>query len=449
MPYIPHTEQDAKEMLATIGVNEIEDLFDEIPAKLKLKQLTGVPESLSEMEISRLMQERAAKDGAGLCFIGAGAYEHYVPAAIWEIISRGEFMTAYTPYQAEASQGTLTATYEYQTMMANLMAMDLSNASMYDGASAVAEAVLMAVRANQKSESKTILVPQTLHPSYRQAIRTMTVPHNIKLFEVPFDNKTGAIAELEKFAGQDITALVISQPNFFGVLEDIDIVTDWAHDHNILVIAAVNPLAMSWLKPPGEWGKKGADIAVGDGQPLGVPLSSGGPYFGFMCCKTEYMRNIPGRVIGKTTDEDGKVGYVITLQAREQHIRRAKATSNICSNQALMATAATIYMSLLGTEGLRNTAINCRANAEVLRDLLTNIAGVEQVFSGTTFHEFVLRLTKPADKVLNDLAKHGVQGGYDLAKYYPKLGNCLLVCATETKTEGDLKAYVKAMEDVL
>jgi glycine dehydrogenase subunit 1 len=449
MPFIPHTEQDTKEMLQAIGVNEIEDLFDEVPENLKLKKLTGIPESLNEMEISQLMQARASKDQAGLCFIGAGAYEHHIPAVVWEIAGRGEFMTAYTPYQAEASQGTLQTIYEYQTMMTNLMALDISNATMYDGASAVAEAALMAVRANQKSESRTILIPRALHPGYRQTVHTMTSPQHLKLIEVPFDSKTGAMTELEKFAGQDITALVIAQPNFFGVLEDVDALTDWAHEHNIIVIAVVNPLVTAWLKPPGKWGKTGADIAVGDGQPLGAPLSSGGPYFGFMCCKTEFMRNIPGRIIGKTTDADGNVGYVLTLQAREQHIRRAKATSNICSNQALMGTAATIYMSLLGAEGMCNTAINCHANAETLRDLLTNIDGVEQVFSNPTFHEFVLRLAKPAKQVLKDLAKHGIQGGYDLAKYYPELGNCLLVCATETKTENCLKSYAKAMGEVL
>lgn len=449
MPYIPHTEQDVQAMLKTIGISKIEDLFDEIPANLKCKNLGKFPAKLSEMEVGQLMQKLAAKDDAGLCFIGAGAYDHHIPAAVWEIASRGEFLTAYTPYQAEASQGTLRTIYEYQTMMANLMALDISNATMYDGASAVAEAVLMAVRANQKSESRTVLVPKSLHPSYRQTAHTMAAPQNIKFIEVPFDPKTGAIAELDKFAKQDITALVIAQPNFFGTLEDVDALTDWAHENNIMVIAVVNPLAMAWLKPPGQWGKTGADVAVGDGQPLGAPLSSGGPYFGFMCCKNEFMRSIPGRIIGKTTDADGNVGYVLTLQAREQHIRRAKATSNICSNQALMGTAATIYMSLMGAEGMRNTAINCHVNAESLRELLTKVKGVELVFSGQAFHEFVLRLSKPVHEVLQNLAKHGIQGGYDLTKYYPELGNCLLVCATETKTANCLQAYVKALGEVL
>lgn len=450
MPFIPHTKQDIQEMLDTIGINSTEDLFDEIPSNLRANGLKEIPEALNEMEVARLMQELAAKDQAGLCFIGAGAYEHHIPAAVWEIAGRGEFMTAYTPYQAEASQGTLQTIYEYQTMITNLMGMDVSNASMYDGASALAEAALMAVRSNRKSKSKKILVPVAIHPTYRKTCHTMAGPEGLEFIEVPYDKTTGTLdmAALEKYAGEDITAVAIAQPNFFGCLEDVDAITNWAHTNGALVIAVVNPTAMALLKEPGKWGETGADIAVGDGQPLGAPLSSGGPYFGFMCCKQEQMRTMPGRIIGKTTDDKGNEGYVLNLQAREQHIRRAKATSNICSNQGLMVVAATIYMSLLGADGLQKTAIASHKNAMALKAKLAKIPGVETVFTAPNFHEFVIRLNKPVQQVLEELDKHGIQGGFNLTCSYPELGECLLVCATETKTPADLDAYATALSQV-
>jgi len=450
MPFIPHTEEDIKMMFDTIGINNIDDLFDEIPKHFHVKDLHGLPESMNEMEISRLMHKYAAKDQAGLCFIGAGAYEHYIPAIVWEIIGRGEFMTAYTPYQAEASQGTLQAIYEYQTMMANLMGMDVSNASLYDGASALGEASLMAVRANRSSKSKKILIPQALHHSCRKTAKTIASPQGVEFIEIPYDATTGCMSttELEKFSGQDITAVVIAQPNFFGVLEDVDAITDWAHKQNALIVAVVNPIAMAILKEPGKWAEKGADIAVGDGQPLGMPLASGGPFFGFMCCKQDYLRTMPGRIIGRTTDSDGNEGFVLNLQAREQHIRRSKATSNICTNQALMATVATIYMSLMGAEGLRRVAIKSHLNAYSLKEQLTAINGVDNVFDAPIFDEFVLRLNKPVAKVLDMLAEHNIQGGYNLSSEYPKLGECILVCVTETKTKEDLKAYAHALQKV-
>lgn len=450
MPFIPHTEQDIKTMLDTIGIKNTEALFDEIPQKLRVKGLPNIPSSLNEMEISRLMQELAAKNQSGSCFIGAGAYEHHIPAAVWEIASRGEFMTAYTPYQAEASQGTLQTIYEYQTMMVNLTGLDVSNASLYDGASALGEAALMAVRANRKSHSKKILIPTTVHPAYRKTATTIASPQGLEFIEIPYETKTGCldIKALGKFSGEDITAVVIAQPNFFGVLEDVDAITNWAHQNGALVIAVVNPTSLTILKEPGKWGEKGADIAIGDGQPLGAPLASGGPYFGFMCCKQEHMRTMPGRIIGKTTDTEGNAGFVLNLQAREQHIRRSKATSNICTNQGLMVAAAAIYMSLLGADGLRKVALASLANTIELQKQLTAISGIESVFTGPTFHEVVLRLNKPVTKVLAALAKHGIQGGYNLTQDYPELGDCLLVCATETKTPEDIQAYAKAMQQV-
>lgn len=451
MPYIPHTKKDVEEMLSTLGISSIDDLFSEIPKELRIDGLKNIPQGLAEMDVAKLVKQRAASNNTGLCFIGAGAYEHYIPAVVWDIASRGEFLTAYTPYQAEASQGTLQVIYEYQSMMCHLTQMDVSNASMYDGASALAEAVLMAARAKKDAGANTVLLPRSLHPTYRQTIKTLTKPHGVELVEIPFDQKNGHVdlAKLDAYKNKGIAALVISQPNFFGVLEDVDALTDWAHQQNALAIACVNPTAMALLKAPGAWGTKGADIAVGDGQPLGAPLSGGGPYFGFMCCKKAYIRQMPGRIVGRTVDTEGRTGFVLTMQAREQHIRRAKATSNICSNQALMATAATIYLSLVGAEGLQRIASDSHSKARSLCESLAAIKGVKKVFASPFFHEFVLTLSKPVAPVLTKLAAEGIQGGYDLSHEYPELGSSLLICATETKSDEDLKFYAKILEKFL
>lgn len=450
MPFIPHTEQEVHEMLDAIGADSIDELFDEIPAALRAG-LKDVPPGLPEMDVGRLMKTRAAQDRDNLCFIGAGAYEHHIPAAVWEITTRGEYYTAYTPYQAEASQGTLQLLYEYQTMMAGLTGMDVSNASLYDGASALAEAVLMAVRANRHSKSKRILMPSTVHPHYRKVVHAIVHTQGIELVELPYCGEAGHILpeSLKKFGGEDFAALVIPQPNFFGVLEEVDALTDWAHANKALVIGLVNPTALALLSPPGAWGAKGADIACGEGQPLGAPLSSGGPYFGFMCCRQEWVRQMPGRIVGRTVDRNGKPGFTLTLQAREQHIRRSKATSNICTNQGLVVTAATIYMSLLGAEGLERVAAASHGNTARLKARLTSVPGVSAVFSGPCFHETVLRLSRPVDDVLAALAEKGIAGGFNLKNDYPELGEALLVCVTETKNETDLDAYAAALGAIL
>jgi glycine dehydrogenase subunit 1 len=451
MPFIPHTEHDVQEMLAAIGADSIEQLFDEIPAELRIKGLTNIAAGMSEMEVSRMMSERAAGDAQGLNFIGAGAYEHHIPAPVWDIATRGEFYSAYTPYQAEASQGTLQVLYEYQTMMASLTGMDVSNASLYDGASALAEAVLMAVRVHRKSKSKRVLVPATLNPAYRKVVNAIVKHQGIELIEVPYSADRGCtlVESLAKYAGTDITALVIPQPNFFGVLEDVDALSQWARNNGALSIGVVNPTALALLTPPGEWGGAGTDIACGEGQPLGIPLSSGGPYFGFICCKQEHVRQLPGRIIGRTVDLDGKPGFTLTLQAREQHIRRSKATSNICTNQGLMVTAATIYMSLLGPEGLERVASQSHANAHALVERLCNIRGVKRGFNGAIFHEAVVCLPQTAASVLEKLSQRGIFGGYDLGHDYPELKNAILVCATETKTAADIERYAAALTEVL
>jgi glycine dehydrogenase subunit 1 len=453
MAFIPHTENDVAEMLAAIGVSGIEQLFDEIPANLRVKSLAGIPPALNEMEIGRLMSARASADGRPLNFIGAGAYEHHIPSAVWAITTRGEFYSAYTPYQAEASQGTLQLLYEYQTMIASLTGMAVSNASLYDGASAVAEACLMAVRANRKSKSQRILIPTTVHPHYRKVATATANNQGLRFEEIPFAPTEGRISleALSKFDGQDITALVIQQPNFFGVLEDVDALTDWARSRNIFVIASVNPTSLAMLKPPGEWGSSGtgADIAVGDGQPLGVPLSSGGPYFGFITTRLEHVRQMPGRIVGRTLDLNGKEGFTLTLQAREQHIRRAKATSNICTNQGLLVTAATIYMSLMGPQGLQRVAAASHARTRELVTALTRINGVRPAFTAPCFHEAVVTLDRPVAPVVKALESHGIVAGLNLTDYYPELGNALLVCATETKTTEDIQRYATALSDAM
>jgi glycine dehydrogenase subunit 1 len=451
MAFIPHTDADVAAMLAAIGVSRIEDLFEEIPAELRLRALAGVPEALNEMEVGRLMSERARSDGTSLCFLGAGAYEHHIPAAVWAITTRGEFYSAYTPYQAEASQGTLQLVYEFQTMMARLTGMQVANASMYDGASAAAEAALMAVRANRKSQSARILVPTTVHPHYRRVALAMASNQGLKFEELAYCTAEGVVpaASLAKYDDEDVTALLIQQPNFFGRLEDVDALTDWAHAHRALLIAVVNPTSLALLKAPGEWGARGADIAVGEGQPLGVPLSSGGPYFGFMTTRMEFVRQMPGRIVGRTLDTAGRDGFTLTLQAREQHIRRAKATSNICTNQGLLVTAATIYLSLMGPLGLERTAAACHARTRELLAALTRVPGVRLAFAGPCFHEAVLQLDRPVAPVLRTLARAGITGGLDLSAYYPELGHALLVCATETKSSADIDRYRASLSEAL
>jgi glycine dehydrogenase subunit 1 len=451
MPFIPHTESDVQEMLAAIGAPTIDALFDEIPQELRIQSLAGIPEALSEMEVGRLMQSRAQRDGRPLNFIGAGAYEHHIPAAVWAIVTRGEFYSAYTPYQAEASQGTLQLLYEYQSMMASLTGMQVSNASLYDGASALAEGCLMAVRANRKSKSARILVPATVNPTYVEVSRAIAEGQKLNFEIVPYAKESGVTAAsvFAGYAGQDITAVVIQQPNFFGLLEDVDAITDWAHANGALVIAVVNPMSLAILKPPGEWGAKGVDIVVGEGQPFGVPLSSGGPYFGFMTARMEHVRQMPGRIIGRTVDLDGKPGFTLTLQAREQHIRRSKATSNICTNQGLLVTAATIYMSLLGAQGLEQVAATCQTRTTDLVNALTAIRGVKLAFAGPRFHEAVLQLDRNVSEVIEALAQRGVIGGFDLSRKYPELGNALLVCATEMRTSEDIQTYARALHEVM
>ena len=434
-------------MLREAGVADMEALFDEIPPELRSDALERVPPGMSEMAVLRWMAERAG-DGPGLlCFAGAGSYDHHIPAAVWDLAQRGEFMTAYTPYQAEASQGTLQVIFEYQSMISELTATEVSNASVYDGASGLAEAVLMAVRANRRAGGRTVLLAESVHPHYREVVSNIVGNQGVRTGTLPI--RDGALDLAALGDRRSVAAVVVQQPNFFGLLEQVDALTDWAHGCGALLIALVNPMTLAVLKPPGLWGAQGADIACGDGQPLGVPMASGGPSFGFLCCRKALVRQMPGRLVGRTLDLDGKAGYCLTLQAREQHIRRGKATSNICTNQGLLVTVATVHMALLGAAGLAQVARRCRENTRHLVDRLTRVPGVAARFDRPFFHECAVDLPAPAQPVLEALTERGVLGGVALDGYFPDMANTVLVCATEKRTAADIDAYARALRQVL
>lgn len=453
MPFIPHTTDDIQAMLSALSLSSLDELFSEVPANLLLVEAPEtLPAALSEQALKRLMRERAKKDECQLCFNGAGAYLHHIPSAVWAITKRGEFMTAYTPYQAEASQGSLQLIYEYQSMLTQLLGTEVANASLYDGASALAEAVLMAIRL-QKKAKPIIFMPDTVHPAYREVVKTLTQGQAVILRSLPYHPETGCVDEqacqrlFEAEGGG--AALVIPQPNFLGQLEHVDQLTDLAHAAGMLVIAVVNPLAMALLKPPGDWGQAGADIICGEGQPLGLPLNAGGPYLGFMAAKLAHVRQMPGRIVGRTRDRHGLPGFTLTLQAREQHIRRAKATSNICTNQGLAVTAATIYMALLGGKGLKAVALSSHQMTVRFVTLMKEYCHLTPLFSVNYFHEVVFSLPSPSTAFIHEMRRLGIEPGVDIQSDYPDLKNPLLVCVTELKTEEDLLFYAKTAQTVL
>ncbi|AJC49278.1 aminomethyl-transferring glycine dehydrogenase subunit GcvPA [Allofrancisella guangzhouensis] len=450
MSFIPHKPEQIKKMLNTIGVSSIEDLFNEIPLQLRAKSLK-IEDGINEIQLANLAKRRAGKNHQNTNFIGAGAYSHYIPSAIWDIVGRGEFYTAYTPYQAEASQGSLQVIYEYQTMMAGLTGMAASNASMYDGATALAESVLMAIRSNKKAKSQKVLIIEALHPTYLRVLETITKHQGIEIDTVRLNSWHGKtnVNSLEKHQDQSYAAVVIQSPNFLGQIADVDNLTNWAHSQGALVIAVTNPMSLAILKSPADWGENGVDIVCGEGQPMGVPLASGGPYFGFMTCKMDHVRQMPGRIVGRTVDLDGKEGFCLTLQAREQHIRRAKATSNICTNQGLMVTAATIYMSLLGAEGLQRVASVSHENTTNLANQLSKIDGVGIRFSKAFFNEVVIDLPVNAEIFVTEMEKEGIDAGYFLGEYHSDLANSIMICSTEIHTEEDMVNYTAAAKRVL
>ena len=438
-------------MLASIGEPEISALFDEIPSRLQLDRIDGLPSGQDELEVLSDFAALADLDPKLTCFAGAGSYDHHIPAAVWDLAGRGEFMTSYTPYQAEASQGTLQLLYEYQSMMCALTGLDASNASVYDGGTALAESVLMAIRASKRARRASrleVLASAGVHPHYLAATRTSVSGQGISISELARADNGISVESLPE--GEPPLALIVQHPNVFGRLEDVDRLADWASANEVVLIALVNPLSLALLKAPGEWGSTGADIVCGDGQPFGVPMASGGPTHGFITCRKSFVRQLPGRIVGRTEDAQGRTGFVLTLQAREQHIRRAKATSNICTNQGLLVAASTFYLAIMGASGLREIASRCHGNTGRLTQALCAVEGVERRFQGPVFHEDVIRLPRPAIEVGAALARDaGIFAGIPLGHWYPELEDCLLVCATEKRTESEIAAYAEALAGVL
>ncbi|MBI4391515.1 MAG: aminomethyl-transferring glycine dehydrogenase subunit GcvPA [candidate division NC10 bacterium] len=445
MRYIPHTEADCRQMLSAIGVQSVEDLFADIPRSVRVKGNLRLPPALSEADLMRHLKGLAAKNAdvdSYASFLGAGAYHHFAPAFVNHLLLRGEFLTAYTPYQPEISQGTLQGIYEYQTLVCQLTGMEVANASMYDGGSGLAEAVLMAQRATGREE---VVVARTVHPEYRQVARTYLAPLGIRIREVPYAQGGGTDLKLLRAAVTDQTACVaVQSPNFFGVVEDVAAAAAAAHAKGgLAVVAVAEPVSLGLLAPPGELG---ADILVAEGQAFGNPISFGGPYLGFFATRERYIRSMPGRLVGQTEDRDGRVGYVLTLSTREQHIRREKATSNICTNEGLCALAATITMSALGKQGVREMALLNLRKAAYAKQRLAKAKGFALRFDGPTFNEFVVRSARrPVRQVLQALARKRILGGVALDRFYPELRDCFLVCVTEQNRREEIDGLVKAL----
>ncbi len=430
-------------MLKVIGVKSIDDLFLDIKSQHKPKSF-DLPEGKSEFEVIESMRSLAAKNDARLVsFLGAGYYDHYIPSAVSAIISRPEFYTAYTPYQPECSQGILQALYEYQSMIATLTDMDVVNASLYDGGTALYEAMMMAIRITNR---KKIIMDGGVSPIYRKIIRSYTSNLDIEFQETPVVHGKSSRQEIDKIFDQDTAAIILQNPNFFGAIDDHQDIIESAHEKGILVIESVYPISLGIIKTPGEMG---ADIVTGEGQSLGLPLNFGGPYLGFMATKKKYVRKMPGRIVGQTVDHGGRRCFVNTLQAREQHIRREKATSNICTNVALCAIQSAIFMSLMGKQGLKDLANLNLEKAEFARQQLEEIEGVEVKRSSQSFNEFTVYLPKDAGEVVKDMIKKGFAAGFPLSKYYPDMKRYLLVAVTEKRTKQEIIQFAQSLKDVL
>lgn len=447
MSYIALSDKDKKEMLERIGVSAIDDLYSCLPEEIKLKRRLNLPEALTEPELLRRFEGLAAGNTYAdhLSFLGAGVYRHFIPSVVDYLSSRGEFVTPYTPYQPEISQGTLQVIFEYQTLICQLTGMDISNASLYDGAMAAAEAVLMANRLNNKPK---ILVARSLHPQYRETIRTYIKNMGVRIEEIGFGECGGIDTnDLLNKLDKDTSAVLIQSPNFFGVVEDLKKFGDLAHEHQALFIVAVAETAsFGILEAPGKFG---ADVVCGEAQSFGLPLSFGGPYLGFMACKKEHLRQLPGRIAGQTKDVDGKRGFVLTLSTREQHIRREKATSNICTNQALCALRATMFLETLGHDGLREMAVQNMQKAAYAAEKLGKINGVKARFEGRFFNEFVLEFPGDVGKINDGLRAKKIVGGLALKEFYPELAGCALFCVTEVHTKKEIGRLAAALKKVL
>lgn len=444
-PYIPVTPEDEKKMLDSIGLNSLDDLFSDIPESIKLKRALNLPEGLSELELSRYLNTLANKNLSTnelTCFLGAGAYDHYIPALIKHIVSKSEFYTAYTPYQAEISQGTLQCIFEYQSMICELTGLDAANASMYDGATACTEAALMAVDSTRK---KKILVSKTVHPETRKVLETYTKFKDIELVEIDIADGVTDLEKLTSAIDNKTAGVILQNPNFFGIIEDVKEVEKITHDNKALLIMSVDPISLGILKSPGELG---ADIAVGEGQSLGNNMSFGGPYVGFMATKAKLMRKMPGRIVGQTQDLDGKRGFVLTLQAREQHIRREKATSNICSNEALNALTVAIYLTTMGKKGIKEVAYQSTQKAHYAFNKIANSGKFKPLFNKPFFKEFAVVSEKEPAIINDELLKNKILGGYSLGKNYASYKNALLFCVTEKRTSQEIDKLVSVMEGV-
>jgi glycine dehydrogenase subunit 1 len=445
MPYLYNTDEDQREMLTAIGAKSIDELFDVIPDDLKLGRALDLPPAMSEMELDQHLRQLALGNqhaGQKVCFLGGGSYDHFVPAVCDVIGTRSEFYTSYTPYQAEASQGNLQAMFEYQSLIARLTGMDVANSSLYDGASAAAEAVLMALHAGGAARTK-VVVPSSLHPHYRQTIATYL--EYIDAEVVPLDCRAGVInADALAAAVDDKTAAVIlQQPNFFGCVEDAERVAQVAKAAGALVIAAFDPVSLGLLKRPGDYG---ANIAIAEGHTLGTPMSFGGPYLGIMACEQSLVRRMPGRIVGETKDRRGKRCFVLTLQTREQHIRREKATSNVCTNQALFAVRASVYLAQLGPTGLRETANLCLQKTRYLADQLCQNERFSMAFEAPSFKEFVVRdAENDVDGLLKGALDAGYLAGLPLGQWYPELSDCLLIAVTERRTKQEIDGLVQSL----
>jgi len=444
MRYIPNTDADCRAMLQAIGVRSVEELFGDIPPAVRLKRPLKVPPAMSESEVGRHLRALAAQNADAdrySMFLGAGCYNHFSPAIINHLVLRGEFLTPYTPYQPEVSQGTLQALYEYQSLVCLLTAMEVSNASMYEGASATAEAVLMAQRVTGRNK---VVVARAVHPEYRTVTRTYASQQGISFREVAF-TEAGVtdLTQVRKALGDQVACLVVQSPNFFGGIEDLPQLAEAAHAVGaLLVVAVAEPVALGLLKPPGECG---ADIVTAEGAGLGTGLNYGGPAVGFFATRERFIRHMPGRLVGQTVDREGRTGYVLTLATREQHIRREKATSNICTSESLIANMSGMYMVTMGPQGLREVALLNLRKAAYAKEQLAKVRGFSLRFTGPTFNEFVLRTKKKPGEVLKGLLKRQIIGGLDLGRFYPELKDCLLVCVTEQKSRSEIDALAKAL----
>lgn len=447
MNFVLNTQKEKKQMLSFLGMNSINDLFKDINEDIKQKELLKLPKPLSELELTKQMRKISEENADMLdyaCFLGGGAYNHFIPSVVDHMISRGEFYSSYTPYQAEMSQGMLQSIFEFQSMICELTEMDVANASMYDGASAMAEAAIMAAK---YTERKGIIISKTVHPEYRQVLQTYANAFGLKVFEVEIENGLTDIRDIESKLNNSISCVILQSPNFFGVIENLENIEVLVHKNDCkLITCVVEPISLGILKPPGKYG---ADIVVGEAQAFGNPMSYGGPHLGFMATKHEFLKKIPGRLSGVTVDRDGEKGFVLTLQTREQHIRRERATSNICTNQALNALAATVYLALVGKNGLRGIAEICAQRAHYACKKVCEQEGFELRFNAPFFNEFVISCPTTPKTINQALLKKKIIGGLELGRFYEDHKNCMMFSVTEMNSIDTIEKLVDTLHEVI